>query len=101
MLEQPVVNELPLNALELEVVIVITELKSRRLCTLTGFVEQLGDLLEAFRVSKLLVDPRADEIMMADYVGVIDDLVPFLSENRKANVRGRRRQAVSTENIAD
>jgi hypothetical protein len=100
-LEQPVVDELPLNPLELEVVIVVAELKARCLRALTGFVEELRYLPETFRVSQLLIDPRADEIMVANYERVFDDLIPLFPENGESDVRGGSCQAVPAENIAD
>ena len=70
--------------------VVITELDARLLAGFAGAVEKIGGALPAIgRGALLFVEPRADNILMADDVGGIESLGQLLVDDFVADVEGR------------
>src|SRR5437773_5906356 len=83
-LDQQIEWHLSIDRWKLIVVIVKSKLKSRLLCLFARLVEQISNFLVTVDRSVLLIDPRTDDILLSDCMGVFEDLVPAGAKLREA-----------------
>src|SRR4029077_1094566 len=88
--------------IEFERVIVVAELDASFGAGFAGFVEEFGGTLPAVgRHALFFVNPRANDVAMADDFGGFDSFWPLFFDDVVADVAGRGCQAIFVEDRAD